>query len=51
MTIRTNKAEILPITTTISALTTVIQPPARQKEPAIFSKAWEWDELCNHCVD
>jgi hypothetical protein len=36
--------------TAIKSYTAII-PPVIVSPSAIFSKAWEWDQMCNHCVD
>ena len=23
----------------------------KETKPKVFSKEWEWDQMCNHCVD
>ena len=42
----------LPIKVVATVIAPVILPLIKKEaEPAIFSKAWEWDQMCNHCVD
>jgi hypothetical protein len=40
----------------VKAVKTVIVPEIlplikKEAELEIFSEAWEWDQMCNHCVD
>lgn len=42
------------ITKTIPAkvIAAAVIPLEKKDKPLeAFSKAWEWDQLCNHCVD
>ena len=42
----------LPIKVVQTVITSVILLLIKKEsEPAIFSKAWGWDQMCNHCVD
>lgn len=51
MVIHTNTTKILPVKTIIAVVAPILAATVKQEEPAIFSKAWEWDQMCNHCVD
>lgn len=47
----TSTVTIPAIKVIIAIVPPAIVTPVKQEEPAIFSKAWEWDQMCNHCVD
>lgn len=47
----TSTVKIPAIKTIIAIVPPAIVTSAKREEPEIFSKAWEWDQMCNHCVD
>ena len=47
----TNTVKIHVIKAIIAIVPPAIVAPVKQEEPAISSRAWEWDQMCNHCVD
>ena len=49
---RIKKVKELPVKIVKTVIAPVILPLIKKEtEPKMFSQAWEWDQMCNHCVD